>query len=308
MKDAARLLAAVLVLGTLEASAQEARFVTAVFYGPEDRRQEPVRSDARVQAWADSTVALFQADAVSLDLFSRRARLASQPVGRRFNLCPDEPFYSQPSGAFCSGALVGPDLILTAGHCFLHNPCREARFVFGFTLGEGGRAPDTVPTGEVYACAEVVARRYVQANNDWALVRLDRPVTGHAPLPIDRSAGGPADGTPLLMIGHPSGLPRKTTGGARVYDASPENYFVSNLDNWAGNSGSPVFDARTGLIEGTFIYDDAGEDFAPRGSCNVSVRCPNDTCVGARATKVSLMAELIPPLPSSRLDDELVPR
>ena len=33
------------------------------------------------------------------------------------NLCPGESFASQPSAAFCSGFLVAPDIVVTAGHC-----------------------------------------------------------------------------------------------------------------------------------------------------------------------------------------------
>lgn len=34
-------------------------------------------------------------------------------------MCAGERFTDQPAGSFCPVALVGPDLMLTAGHCLL---------------------------------------------------------------------------------------------------------------------------------------------------------------------------------------------
>ena len=50
------------------------------------------------------------------------------------DLQTDEPYYSQPNPVFCSGAMVGPDLVLTAGHCIKGapgDPCTSVSFVFG---------------------------------------------------------------------------------------------------------------------------------------------------------------------------------
>lgn len=36
----------------------------------------------------------------------------------------------------------------------------------------------------------------------------------------------------------PAGLPTKIAGGATMRDASPNGYYVANLDTYGGNSGS----------------------------------------------------------------------
>ena len=46
--------------------------------------------------------------------------------------------------------------------------------------------------------------------------------------------------TPLVVIGHPSGLPTKIADGAWVRNNESEYYFVTNLDTFGGNSGSAV--------------------------------------------------------------------
>ena len=37
--------------------------------------------------------------------------------GEAYGLCSDQRFIDQPISAFCSGTLIAPDAVLTAGHC-----------------------------------------------------------------------------------------------------------------------------------------------------------------------------------------------
>src|SRR5262249_25343784 len=65
---------------------------------------------------ADCVVALFdRADVV--DNGNGTSTLRTQNFGVARNLCAGERFRDQPIGAFCSGFLVAPDIIATAGHC-----------------------------------------------------------------------------------------------------------------------------------------------------------------------------------------------
>ncbi|MDT8286857.1 MAG: serine protease, partial [Elusimicrobiales bacterium] len=204
--------------------------------------------------------------------------------------------------AFCSGALVGEDLVMTAGHCIkTQEDCANTMFVFGFRTGADGEAPSAVPAANVYSCKKIekwaLGREPQEGVStaglgpDYALIRIDRKASGRTPLPVNRGAV-PAAGAPLFVIGHPVGLPVKVAGGAAVRDPHQDGYFVANLDTYGGNSGSPVFNRETNLIEGILVRGET--DFVYEGSCRVSYRVGDEDGRGEDVTKVSELAGSIP--------------
>ena len=83
-------------------------------YGVDDRR-EAFQIPASARQLAAASVALVQA--ADLRRSNNGWRLATTSFKEEYELCPQEPFASQPLGCFCSGVLVAPDVIATAGHC-----------------------------------------------------------------------------------------------------------------------------------------------------------------------------------------------
>jgi len=263
-----------------------------VIYGDDNRVDLYQLKDQRILALADSTVALFQGTDVTVDPATKQARLTTESYGGGMNLCKEEPFYEQETGAFCSGSLVAADVIMTAGHCVKsQSACEGTKFVFGFAVKKAGQLPKAVPASDVYSCGKLLGRLQEGAGADWALVKLDRPVVGHKVLALNK-AGDPADKTPLFVIGHPAGLPTKVAGGASVRDASPKGYFVANLDTYGGNSGSAVFNAATLLVEGILVRGE--NDYVWKGNCQVSNKCPADGCRGEDVTKLSAVLSTLP--------------
>ncbi len=130
-------------------------------YGGDDRL-DFFAASRDLQALSDSVVSLWEAASVET-LNDGWVRLRTSKFGERLNLCPNERFRAQPIGAACSGALVGEDLVITAGHCIrTKEACAEARIVFGYAIKKaGGSAATTLPAGEVYGCARIVRRRAV---------------------------------------------------------------------------------------------------------------------------------------------------
>lgn len=287
---------AVLVLAawTLPAAAAEKSAGDKVIYGADDRL-DYFQAAPDMRKLADSVVSLWRASGVT-PAAEGGFLLATENYGDSMGLCQQEPYREQPIGAFCSGSLVGPDLVMTAGHCVRsEEECADIKFVFGFALKKAGESPSAAASSDVYSCGRIVKRylneSYGALGADFALVKLDRPVEGRAPLGISRGSG-PAKDEQMFVIGHPSGLPVKIAGGAAVRDPSPDGYFVANLDTYGGNSGSPVFSARTGLVAGILVRGE--NDFVYQDGCRVSNVVPSDGGRGEDVTKVSALADAIP--------------
>ncbi len=273
-----------------------------VIYGDDDRL-EYFEAEPGQRKLADSVVSLWQ----SWDLTPEQGayKLRTAKFADAVGVCESEPFSQQPIGAFCSGALVGEDLIMTAGHCVRSQAdCDETKFVFGFRTDESGAAPSRAPASDVYSCARIekwalrgsttpAGRDAAVFGADYALIRIDRKAAGRTPLPVNRGPV-PAKGAPLFVIGHPAGLPLKVAGGAAVRDPDQDGYFTANLDTYGGNSGSPVFNRDTGLIEGILVRGET--DFVYEGSCRVSYRVGDEEGRGEDVTKVSELAGYIPGL------------
>lgn len=281
------------------------RFVLTGIHGQDDRL-EVFQADASKRALADSVASLWEESSLKYDPKSGTYKLLTENYGEKLGLCPTEAFREQPAGPNCTATLVGEDVLLTAGHCVLDDKaCAQSRFVFGFAITDpGGSAPSSVPSTEVYACAEVVSR-YVNPNGaravraDYALIRLDRKVSGHRIVPISRD-DGLAEGDAVFTMGYPFGLPLKVAGGATVRDVSAPGFFVSDVDALVGNSGSPIFNERTNAIEGVLFAGDDDLAWNDDETCYILHRGVQDEGIGEWATKASLFRALIPPPPRTQ--------
>ena len=270
-----------------------------VIYGQDNRLDEYEVSDVNILAAGDSMVALVSPSqlidnhdgtfSLPMETYAQWYLLAD-PIGTGNPLCSDEPFRDQPNPAWCSGFLVAPDIIATAGHCACADDCAAMVFVFGFVMLDADTPVLTIDESQIYYCSEIIANRIAAA--DWALVRLDRPVTDHNPLRV-RSEGTIPGGEDLLVIGHPVGLPRKYAGGATVRDNTEPEYFQANLDTYGGNSGSAVLSANTLQVEGILVR--GNPDFVRDGSCDRSNVCPDTGCpYWEDVTRATEFAALLP--------------
>lgn len=206
-------------------------------------------------------------------------------------LCEGERFRDQPVAPHCTGFLVAPDIIATAGHCINQNNLAQTRFVFGFRMLTADKARIVVDNANIFKGIAILGREEVGAGADYALVRLDRPATGRPVLAIRRTVKID-DTQAVYVMGHPSGLPLKYAPGANVRDNSNASFFVANLDTYGGNSGSPVFNADDGAVEGILVRGDT--DFVRVGNCYVSNVCPTTGCRGEDVTRTTVFAEHVP--------------
>ena len=196
------------------------------------------------------------------------------------DVCLDEAFANEPTAPECSGFLVGPDLLVSAAHCMRFNDTlKKNRWVFDFGYFASEDNLSQVKPENVYRAVEVIERRIDYSGMDYVLVRLDREVKDRKPLAF-RRVGSIEEGTPLAVIGSPSGLPLKFTDDASVRSIENEIYFFSNLDTFGGNSGSPVFNAITGEVEGILVRGDTDYYQDKKNKCMRVATCPMEGCRG----------------------------
>lgn len=261
MKKATRALCLSLIF-----SSSFAASIPKVIYGDDDRKEVKNYPNKHIQKMAKSVagrVSEFQLYPSTSDGYTSFDQTSLED---RFNACPGERFIKQPALMSCTGFLVGEDLLVTAGHCMkTKDHCEYNKWVFDYT------ADKTVLSNEtIYGCKEIVARGEISlpivGTTDYAIVKLDRKVTGRSPLKF-RTKGRIKNGANVLLIGHPMGLPMKIADNARVKGSFGKT-FRTNLDAYGGNSGSPVLDAKTGLVEGILVQ--GARDFTGNDECSQS--------------------------------------
>lgn len=265
-----------------------------VIYG-EDNRLDVFQASSFNQLLAKSTAGMIAHYKITQN--GEEATISGSSLESR-GICKDESFAKQMTAANCSGFLIAKDILVTAGHCMkTQASCDGNAWVFDYGVFEngGGEKNITVKTSAVYKCAKIITQVLDAQNtkNDYAVIKLDRAVEGRAPLKF-RTEGKIEDNTELTVIGHPSGLPSKVAGGANVRKNDNDTFFVANLDTFGGNSGSAVFDATSGVVEGILVRGETDYvlDSSDGQSCRRVKKCSNEECRGEDVTRITNIKEL----------------
>jgi hypothetical protein len=225
-------------------------------YLPDDRAPFHAISDPAIQRLAESSVALVRKSQLKT-LPNGQVELTGKPLSEQLRMCSDALFSSEPLVANCSGALVGADIVLTAGHCINLNG--EAQMglndlvaVFNYRQTREGQTQFIVAAEDVHEFERVLYREFVGAFGiDLALIKLKR-ASRRVPLKFSRAVT--PIGTPLFMLGYPLGIPLKMTDGSTLLaHNAPERAFRHELDAFSVNSGSPIFNAETMEIIGVHV-------------------------------------------------------
>lgn len=229
-------------------------------YFGEDDRQDP-RSDGvseRQTGWARSSALLAGKEDIEQTDDGGLQLKSDETYGEYRNLCEDVPFTEQPVVPACSSFLVAPDVMVTAGHCvegFGSPSCSDMRFVFDYGYFGDDGAPTAISEDKVARCEQIVAANY-EGNEldqkDFAVIKLQEPVTDRQPLELRAEGGRVSAGDHLTLIGYPDGLPVKVDSGGVVFHTT-DTRFVATNDSFAGNSGGAVVNTRTGKIEAVHV-------------------------------------------------------
>ena len=280
------------------ASAEFGQRDQSAIYGSDDRVDYYELEDASLRAIAEQSVVALMS-AYRMNYQEAPFSLYAPTVHGATGICLDEPFSRQPAAAFCSGVLIADDIVLTAGHCFFdEQQCPLTRFVFDYYYTEeNALAP--LNADSIYSCRQVVEQRYqttTRGIQDWAIVQLDRPVS-HARTPALLRTAIARDGNtihraptvsnqaPVTMIGFPLGMPLKADAGGRVTNPRDilQDAFVTDLDAFAGNSGSGVWikEAEEYRLAGILVSGEEDFEALEAGArCIQSKRCTVGTCLG----------------------------
>lgn len=229
------------------------------------------------------------------DFYLDSEKLASRGI------CESERFANQPSAGRCSGFFVGKNLLVTAGHCIRNqSDCDNFLWAFGYTTNSNDLDGKNIKLkdSQIYQCKKIVARSKNRQFKDFAVIELDRAVTDRRPLKLNRSRRPIAIGEDVLVIGHPSGLPMKIADGAKVTELS-DHIFYATLDTYGGNSGSPVFNQRTGEVEGILVIGNEDYILDPLSmsytdQCVVSNRLPNYMRKSEGVSYISYVTPYVP--------------
>jgi len=160
----------------------------------------------------------------------------------------------------CSVTLVGPDTVLTAGHCMASpiDDARSASVIFNYRTQCNGHRPNAY-AGRFFKVKEVIRQRYADGSaNDYCLLRLVVPPGGLGITPVSIRSDLPAAGEQVFGIHHPNGAVKKLSvphPGFATVIASGVNAIKVSLDVSGGSSGSGLFDAAgriTGVLSNGF--------------------------------------------------------
>ncbi len=260
-------------------------------YGPDRRKDYFEIQDPDILQVSESVAAIIPAQFLAASSAGQEFGISRScpSLGGKYQLCSKESYINEPVPAVCTGFVVASDVIATAGHCV--GSLGTSRIVFKFreegTSSHFGIPP--IPNSQVYRPMQVIAQKVDQAGADYALVRVDRPIPDHPALKL-RTGGSIQKGTIVYVLGYPSGLPLKLADSAMVSDVVPSGYFLSNLDTFGGNSGSPVLNSGNNTVEGILVR--GGTDYVRQGTCNSALICPvqpngSNACEGEASTLIS---------------------
>ena len=269
-----------------------------VVYGDDDRLDLFEASNALHLDLAKATAAMISHSKLS-DNGDGTTTVSGSTLSSR-GICKSAKFADQITAANCSGFLVGKDLLVTAGHCIRSKrDCDASAWVFDFAVETSDDDARKVPTTSVYKCSEIISQSLDRSTqDDFALIRLEKAVDDREPLTVRRE-DKVATGTKLVVIGHPTGLPSKIAAGAIVRDNSNDYFFQSNLDTFGGNSGSAVFDAETGTVEGILVRGETDYVYDSTRGCRVPKQCTNEGCRGEDVTRITNIKKLMELLSSN---------
>ena len=157
---------------------------------------------------------------------------------RRFKVCSDERFASQPSIGSCTGMHVGDGLVLTPAHCVRDQlSCEKFSWAFNYRTDVIGERAGALSINDVFKCEKIVL---TDKKNDLTLLKLEKAARSYPHMPLRFNAPRTER---IFAIGSPLGLPLKFSGMGQL-----TSDHTASLDVFTGNSGSPILNEDRQVI------------------------------------------------------------
>ncbi len=214
--------------------------------------------------------------------------------GDRLPMCPEEDFLTEPSLGDCSGFLIEDDILVTAGHCVGSKfDCKKSRWVFDFSYQNENQDLSKIDKKQVYECERIIDKEENGVTGmDFSIIKLNRKVTDRSPLKVSTQKRL-SEGTPLVLIGNPAGLPTKVAEDTYVSTDKGDNFFIIDSDSFQGSSGSAVLNINTLEVEGILVRGET--DYIPdhtRKCLNLKKCLSIDECRGEDVIRMRSLPSL----------------
>jgi|GEM_PF-2407459 len=276
----------------------------AAIYGPDNRKEvEEVKGMEQVSSAIATMVGnIFIKKNPDGSLEITDVKLAGKNLcgsGKSENPIIETPeaFLDQPSIGSCTGFLIAPRILVTAGHCYSNEGinsssaeyCKTFSWYFGYRQ-LNGKLPsfNQIDPQQIGKCKRVIhaenlpsvddktdstGRLLPSDKPDFAIIELENEIPGAIPIPISKRGLG--KGTVVYTIGHPWGLPAKHSGQASVSSANHDFVFTVPLDSLGGNSGGPVLNTSK-EVEGVLISGHQFDSYLTTEGCHRINKCKFD--------------------------------
>lgn len=198
------------------------------------------------------------------------------------NFCESEKFLDEPIVSSCTAFLIQKDVILTAGHCVKDKfDCKKQTWVFDYTNSADNLFQNfeiSFLESKSVKCIELISHA-VNQKSDYAIIKINKKIEDRPFLKLNQAQKTSTNAS-FFMLGHPLGMPLIQTDQIQIRENHLEHVFKTNADSFSGNSGSPLINLETGLVEGILIRGDEDYYLDKEKNCHATYRCANKECRG----------------------------
>jgi V8-like Glu-specific endopeptidase len=236
--------------------------LTPHIFGDDDRKDISEVNNKAIRALSKSVAALIHVENLK-PIKSGMFQPEGETLGKLYNLTRgvfENKFRDQPSIARCTGFLIDDKHLMTAGHCIEDKKSLDEKlWVFEYQLSPKIKnSVQSVSEKNIYKTLRITEEYFHPFDldthfQDYAVIELDRVVEGRKPFDFNRQKRHLLENQNVALLGFPSGLPLKLTDGGIIRRTEEDHTIYTNVDAFAGNSGSPLFLMNTLEVVGILV-------------------------------------------------------